>query len=87
MSTLVLVGLFYFLDSLLLYLVPRGMPYFLVTMSFEVVVLVGVLWMHSMVVCLCDGKLDVLDPAVTRWEMLYHFIFVLFWIHLLSDCG
>ena len=38
MSILVLVGLF--LDYSLLYLVPRGVPYFLVMMSFEVVVLV-----------------------------------------------
>ena len=29
--------------------------------------------MHRLVICLCDGKLDVLDYAVTRWEMLYHF--------------
>ena len=43
--------------------------------------------MHSSVICLCDGKLDVLDFAVTRWEVLYHFIFVLFWIHSLSDGG
>ena len=63
------------------------MPYFLVTMSFEVVVLVGVLLMHSMVICLCDGKLDVLDLAVTGWEMLYLFIFALIWIHSLGDGG
>ena len=34
--------------------------------------------MHSLVVCLCDEKLDVLDLAVTRWEMLYHFILYYF---------
>ena len=41
MSILVLVGLFlFFLDYLLLYFVARGVPYILVTTSFEVVVLV-----------------------------------------------
>ena len=43
--------------------------------------------MHSLVVCLYDGNLDVPHFAVTRWKMLYHFIFVLFWIYLLSDGG
>ena len=43
--------------------------------------------MHSLVTCLCDGKLDVLDFTVTRWEMLYHFIFMLLWIHSLSNGG
>ena len=43
--------------------------------------------MHSLVICLCVGKLDVLDFAATRWEMLYHFIFMLSWIHLLNDRG
>ena len=35
--------------------------------------------------CLCDGELNVPVFAVTRWEMLYYFIFVLFWIYSLSD--
>ena len=34
--------------------------------------------MHSLVICLCDGKLDVLHFAVIRCEMMKHFIFVLF---------
>ena len=71
----------------MLFLVPGGVPYFLVMTSFEEVALVGVLWMHSSVICLCDGKLDVPIFAVTRWEMLYFFIFVLFWIYSLSDGG
>ena len=41
--------------------------------------------MHSLVICVCDGKLDVLDFAATRWEMLYHFIFALIWIYSLSN--
>ena len=43
--------------------------------------------MLSLVICLRDGELDVPVFAVTRWEMLYYFIFVLFWIYLLSDGG
>ena len=39
--------------------------------------------MHSGVVCLCDGKLDILYLA----EMMNHFIFVLFWTHSLNDGG
>ena len=50
-----------------------GVPYFLVTTSFEVVVPGGVLLVHSLVICLCDGKLDVLHFAVTRCEMMNHF--------------
>ena len=51
------------------------MPYFLVTMSFEVVVPVGGFLVHSLVICLCDGKLDVLYFAVTRCEMMNHFYY------------
>ena len=28
--------------------------------------------MYSLVICLCDGKLDVLHFAVTRCEMMNH---------------
>ena len=31
--------------------------------------------MHSLVICLCDGKLDVLHFAVTRCEMMNHFYY------------
>ena len=57
------------------FLLYLGLPYFLGTKSFEVVSLVGVLWMHSCVVYLCDGELDVLVFAVTRWKMLHYFLF------------
>ena len=39
----------------------------------------------AVVVYLCDGKLDVPVFAVTTWEMLYYFYFVLFWLYSLSD--
>ena len=43
----------------------------------------GVLLMHSLVISLCDGKFDVLHFAVTRCEMMNHFISV----YSLSDGG
>ena len=47
-----------------------GVLYFLVTMSFEVVVPVG----GSLgVICPCDGKLNIPYLAVTRCEMMNHF--------------
>ena len=65
------LGYFVFGITYSFFTVPGGVPYFLVMMSFEVVSLVGVLWMHSCVVYLCDGELDVPVFAVTRWEMLH----------------
>ena len=34
--------------------------------------------MHSLVICLCDGKLDVLHCAVTKCDMMNHFILCYF---------
>ena len=42
--------------------------------------------MHSLVICLCDGKLDVLHFAVTRCEMMNHFIFVVILNLLAEQC-
>ena len=73
---LAMVGLFCDQNYLLLnchIMYLGGMPYFLVMMSFEVEVPVGVPLVHSGVICLCDGKLNVLYFVVTRCEMMNHF--------------
>ena len=62
-----------------------GMPHFLVTMSFEVVVPVGGgSLVYSFVICLCDGKLKVLHFAVTRCEMMNQFYYYVI-LNLLTE--
>ena len=61
-----------------------GVLYFLVTMSFEVVVPVGVLLVYSWVICLCDGKLNVLHFVVTRCEIMNQFYYCVI-LNLLAE--
>ena len=81
------VELFYDLDLLIAFTVPGGVPYFLVTMSFGVVSLVGAFECTVVMVYLCDGEPDVPVFAVTRLEIVLLFYFALYWFHSLSDGG
>ena len=64
-----------------------GVPYFLVTKSFEVVSLVGASGCTVVMVYLCDGEPDVPVFAVTRLEIVLLFYFALYWFHSLSNGG